>query len=170
MKARGYSLWFQPEYNIFKQYDSIIRGLSEKYNTPYFEPHITLLEQIELSEEECLDKTKKLASQLKPFTVNFSTIEFQDFYFRAMYVKTMLTPKLQRAYNYTCKIFNIKNPNKYMPHLSLLYGNFPLSEKKMTAENIQNSLPSFKIQSVSLIKSNGSPKAWRQVQIFSLNI
>lgn len=170
MKARGYSLWFQPENNIYQEYDSIIRRLSEKYNTPYFEPHITLLGQIELSEEECLDKTKKLAFQLKPFTVNFSTIEFQNFYFRAMYVKTMLTPKLQRAYNHTCKIFNIKNPNKYMPHLSLLYGKFPLLEKKAMLENISSFLPGFKLQNISLIKSNGSPKDWEHIQTFSLNI
>ena len=56
-----------------------------------------------------------------------------------------------------------------MPHLSLLYGNFPQSLKEeMIAEMGPRLDVQFKVRSLHLYRTHGEPRHWRQVARFGL--
>jgi hypothetical protein len=56
-----------------------------------------------------------------------------------------------------------------MPHLSLLYGNFPRSLKKEMRAEIGPRLDvQFKVRSLYLYRTDGDPRPWRRVASFGL--
>jgi hypothetical protein len=56
-----------------------------------------------------------------------------------------------------------------MPHLSLLYGNFPRSLKEEIMMEMGPRLEvQFKVRSLHLYQTHGAPQHWRQVARFGL--
>jgi hypothetical protein len=73
------------------------------------------------------------------------------------------------------KIFNRQQDPKYMPHLSLMYGNFsPIIFSPIIKEEIIDSMGrefdiSFEVGSISLFPTNGEPLDFCKVKEFTLN-
>ncbi len=118
-------------------------------------------------EEECIKLTKQVVSGQKPFTINMVDIGYEDFYFRTLFVRAEKTETLLILHNRSKEIFKMDIP-PYMPHLSLLYGTFPIETKKKIIKEIgRNQSTQFKIRSVHLIKG-GEVEDWRILGEFLL--
>lgn len=169
MKTRGYSFWLELRGNFHKKFSRIIRKLSKQFDAPSFEPHVTLLGSIEGREKEIIVKTKKLASGIKSFKLRFASIEYQRNYFRALFIKVRRTKQIIEANKMARKIFKIKNKKRYMPHLSLLYGKFPISFKKKIIKEIGKDFKDeFEVKSLHLWKIDGKVNEWRRIKEFKL--
>lgn len=168
-KEEYYSIWLMPTGNIYYKFARIITQLSKEYSSPSFEPHVTLLTRILASEEKMLIKTEKLASSLKPLEVQLTTLEYLDYYFRALFVKVVKTSQILKAYRKAIKLFGIKNPEEYMPHLSLLYGDFPESVKRKIIKKIGTNFKSeFEAQSLHLVRADYKAIVWHPIKEFPL--
>src|SRR3989338_2213040 len=165
-----YTLWVVPTPQIKSILEKIILDLSEKYQGPKFEPHMTLLGDIETSEEEILKKTKELASIVKPFTCVLGEISFSTTYFQNVFVRVKSSANLMEANLAAKQIFNVGN-NLFMPHISLLYGEHDISTREKIASKIQ--LPSdmsFQAEKISVVTSfSKNPRDWQHVVEFSFN-
>lgn len=169
MKTMGYSLWFMPEGEVYKKFSGVIADLSREYSSPKFKPHITLIGQRVEPEEEIIEKTEKLSFLISPFKLRLTTIDYQDYYFRALFVKVEKTEELLEANKKAKEIFQIKDTEKYLPHLSLIYGNFPESLKKKIIQEIgQDFSCEFQARSIHLFKTDGGADAWKIIKQFSL--
>ena len=65
--SEKYSLWLRPFGDTAFSIQQRINKLSEKYGTPSFEPHVTLLSGIRYGETELIQLTETLAGALEPF-------------------------------------------------------------------------------------------------------
>lgn len=138
------------EYNRFA---NLIKKLAKEYNGPIFQPHVTLLGGIMLPEAEIIKRIKQLVLGQKPFIVNLEEIDYQDFYFRTLFVKAKKTNPLLSLHNRSKNTFKMWDVLSYMPHLSLLYGNFPKEVKERIIKDIgRNQSSRFEISSMHLIK------------------
>ncbi len=156
-----------PKGDIFKKYDTIIKKLAKENNGPVFEPHITLLGNIELTENEVIKGAQKLVLGQKPFQINLSEIGYEDYHFRALFVKAVISPQLQNLHNRAKQIFKMQIPT-YMAHLSLLYGNYPNLAKKEIIKKIGKDQASvFEINSVFVQKA-GLIRDWKIIKEFPL--
>ncbi len=167
-KATGYSLWLMPSGDVYDKLTEIISRLSKMYSTPVFEPHITLIGGIEVSEEEIISKTSELASIIKPFEIRLDKMDMLDEYFKCLFVR--IEPEsIMKANMKARKIFNRENDKKYMSHLSLMYGNLSAETKeKIIAEigNIFNIV--FEVKSIYIFSTKGEPKDWHRIKEISL--
>lgn len=86
MISKGHTLWLKPTGSAYQRFSGLIKKLAAEYQAPVFEPHVTLLGEIMLPAEECLQKAKELVSEEKSFIINLTEIGCQDVYFRALFI------------------------------------------------------------------------------------
>ena len=169
LKAKGYSLWLMPSGGAYNKLAALIKTLVEKYRSPLFEPHITLLGEIVLTEEDVIRRSQQLASGQKPFSTTLQTVDYQDFYFRALFVKAEKTKPLLALHNRAKKIFEMQETPSYIPHLSLLYGNFANPVKDQIIRDIgKKQKMEFRVGAIHLFKTDGEVKVWHEVKEFPL--
>lgn len=163
-----------PVGDVYSDLARLIFQLSERYSAPNFEPHVTLLNQVVGSEEEILSKAAKLATIITPYEVQLAQVGYLDEYFRCIFLKVKQTDDVMNANARARKEFQgyIKSSGsakEYIPHLSLLYGNFPSRIKEeITTEIGQKWKKSFQIDSIHLFLTAGEVKKWYRVKEFPL--
>lgn len=164
-----YTLWVVPAEPVKYLLQEIILDLSKKYKTPNFEPHMTLLGDIEVKEEEILAGTKKLAAGLKPFTLTLGEVSFSTTYFQSVLVRVKSNAKLMQANLLAKQIFNLPN-NLFMPHVSLMYGVDEMETREKIASEIK--LPaglSFQADKIIITPTTKDPKDWKHLTEIDLN-
>lgn len=108
-----------------------------------------------------------MAHGQKAFLANLTTIDHQDLFFRALFVKVRKTRPLLKLHDRAKKIFEIQNIPPYFPHLSLMYGNFSQETKDKIIDEIgTNFTTQFKITSIHLFKTEDGVNSWYKVREF----
>lgn len=167
MQGRGYSLWLIPNDRNRDIFSEIIKKIAEKARTPSFAPHITLLGGVLGSEDELRKKTRFLIKEQSEFQISFSGIDYEDYYFRALFVRAELNESLRLLNIRAKEIFGMKDaPSFYTPHLSLLYGDFPLNFKKELTRFAGGIPASLIVQRVDLYRTEGEVIGWQKVEEF----
>lgn len=165
MISKGYTLWLMPKGEIYNRFADLIKRLGEQYDDPIFEPHVTLLGEILKSEEETIKLTQELVAGQKPFPITLRQIDYQEHHFRTLFVKAEVTESLQDLHNRAKEIFEMDIP-PYMPHLSILYGNYQVGlKKKIISEIGKDQTATFDVSSVHLMKG-GKIEGWQIIKDF----
>ena len=166
MTAQPCSLWLIPSGAVYTELAALISRLSRSYGTPSFEPHVTLLSGIALAEPLLFAKTQQLAELISPFQVKLTTVDYQDEYFRCLFIRADPDGALRQA-NATAKVlFERPEEPPYMPHLSLLYGDLPQAKKEeIIAEWGSTFALEFTVDALYLISATADrPVAdWRRI-------
>ena len=166
---KKYSLWLMPIGEDYNKLHNIILQLSKKHNAPAFEPHVTLIGTLEGDEAGILEKTEKLAAVISQYKIELAKVEYLNQYFRCLFIKVNETSDVMNASIKANEIFNVKDDRKYMPHLSLMYGDFPPEQKEEIIKEIgQEFQSSFEISSIHLFSTAGNPEKWNRVKEFQL--
>lgn len=164
-----YTLWIVPPLDIKNILEKIILDLSKTYGGPSFEPHMTLLGDIETSEEEILGGTKELVSKINPFALALGEISFSTTYFQNVFVRAKSSARLMEANLSAKQIFHMEN-SLFMPHISLLYGDHDMETREKIALQVQ--LPSdlsFQADKIVVVTSSSrDPREWQHVAEFNL--
>lgn len=168
MRAKGYSIWLIPTGEVYYKLAKVISQLSKKYSAPNFEPHLTLIGDLLGPEEEIISKTSELAGLLKPFKIELKTIDYFDEYFKCLFVRAKKSKDLIRANDAARKIFNKKSDKDYMPHLSLMYGDFIPETKEKIIAGLKDSDIVFNIKSLRLFCTTGTVEEWKEVKKFAI--
>ena len=122
----SYALWIVPEGAAYNLTDGYITRLSQTYNLPKFEPHVTLLGGIRAPDTSAL---RTLTRGLPPFRIRLAhQPQYLDEYFRCLFLKAHETPALMETFAQASRLFGYQS-KPYFPHLSLAYGNLPLETK-----------------------------------------
>ncbi|MGO8818581.1 MAG: 2'-5' RNA ligase family protein [Terriglobia bacterium] len=165
-----FSLWIVPAGDARDRLSLILDRLSAGYGAPEFRPHVTLLGSCVGPRSELIHRTAQVASALRPFVLRLNEMDFLDAYFRCLFVRAAPTEPLRRAHRAACQAFCRHREPPFMPHLSLLYGDFPPSLKeKMIAEIGPRLDIQFKVRSLHLYRTHGAPSQWRRVESFGLH-
>ncbi len=165
-----YSLWLMPSGGAEHMLADAIYSLSHEFSPPLFPPHITLIGELTGSEEELTRRTQEVARQIAPFSVELTTPAYLDVYFRALYMQVKKTGPIMRSNEIARQAFGRENSEPYMPHLSLLYGNFPTKAKESIIERLGLRLSvSFPVHRIHLYSTYGETSTWEELGVFPLN-
>lgn len=170
MRTKGYAIWLLPQGEVFKELSALIKKLSIEYGSPNFKPHVTLIGGIASSQNEIVEKTRRLASFIKQFDILVDGIGYSDYYFRTLFLGIKQAGDIMKAYEITKDVLNLQNTGKYMPHLSLMYGNFSEQSKKeiIKTQNLKNLKFSFLVDAIHLYETNGKVEDWKKLKEFKL--
>jgi 2'-5' RNA ligase len=129
-----------------------------------FAPHVTLLGHLEGSEGEHQRRTEQLARELRPFPIVLADASHGETYFQCVFLRVQESPALTNAYTRAGRLFGAPE-RTYMPHLSLVYGDYPAVRKQAIVARLRPELrTSFEASSVYLIKAESEdPKDWHEI-------
>ncbi|WP_273728501.1 2'-5' RNA ligase family protein [Brucella gallinifaecis] len=117
-----HSIWLRPAQDDLVFLEKIVRDLSERFNSPVFEPHITLVPDMKRSAEELLPQAISLAIGRKPLELLIENVTGSEAYFRSFYAALEKAPALMRLKQNTLEISGDASLQSFMPHVSLAYG------------------------------------------------
>ena len=168
-KMYSYSIWLMPAGKINQRLSKIILKLSGKYKSPKFKPHVTLAGGFTGKKKDLLSKTEKLSKLIKPFTVKLTETSHLSEFYRSLFIHAEKTPELMRAAVIARKLFSLPNDRKYIPHLSLIYGNFSREMKENIIKILGKKFNiNFKVKSVYLGFNDERKKQWTIIRKFPL--
>ncbi len=153
-------------YEILK--DTILR-LSERYSTPGFEPHITIIGGLRGPVEELVSKSAILASAIKPHKIVLAEPECLDEFYRCLFLTAEATPELLRTNLDAKRIFERTGESEYSPHLSLMYCDFKTDIKEKIIGELGELKAEFEVDRLHLYLTEGEATEWRAVRSFNLS-
>lgn len=158
-----YSLWLIPDKENQQILQEIIDKLAEKYAAPRFEPHLTLLSSIPKSEEVVVEKTKEVAARTEWFTVTTGEIEFSTTYFQCVFVRIKTTIPLMETHVRTRDIFGMDKEKFFMPHISLLYGDYNMTTREKVCRAIELPEIAFTAERIVVVQEVPDPQVWQHL-------
>jgi len=161
----GCSIWLMPTGRTFEELSGIISRLSDQYTTPRFPPHVTLVEGLTGEEQDLSSRTMRLASHIRPFQITLTTLDYLDEYFRCLFFHVEESPALLETAQAARKLFHQGRDSRFMPHLSLMYGDLDPATKRQIVHSLSTNVkPTFLVESLHLYSISGGPEDWRLVQ------
>lgn len=166
MISKGYTLWLMPKGRYYHRFADLIKRLAKEYGGPIFQPHVTLLGELSHLDKDVKKLTEKLVTGQKPFSITLRQIDYQEYHFRALFVKVDVTKPLVGLHEKAKELFGMQHIPPYMPHLSLLYGNYQPKLKEEIISTIGREQPAeFEVNSIHLIRG-GQVENWQIVNEF----
>lgn len=170
MALMEYSLWLMPTGAVAKKFSQLISQLAEQYSSLNFPPHVTLVGSIEASEEEMINKTQEVAKLIHPYTIKLMNVDYTDYYYRSLFVRVEPTVDVLEAYQKVREIYPSPQETGYMPHFSLLYGNFSLETKKQIIKKVGDRFTDeFEVKAIYLYLTKGDANEWYKIRDFPLH-
>jgi len=160
-----YALWLMPYIKHRIKLARLINELSDEHGGPSFIPHITLLGNIEGDEKMLINQTFKLASQLKPFTVQIRSLEYLSEYYKSFFIRIEGSDLIDLARSKAQVLFaHKKTSSDFMPHLSLIYGYQMDNIQELIKEMVQSEIETeLLVDGCQLMAASGPPENWRTV-------
>ncbi len=159
-----YCIWLTFNYSDLSE---IIFRLAQKYNSPVFQPHCTLIGKTDAPLPIMKSALINLLSKHKLFEVHPAKICYSDYLYQALYIELKENQILTKWHKHICNLLTINRDIDYFPHISLMYNSVSLREKKIISGKIK--LESvYKIQSIQIVDCGGTVDTWRTV--FELKI
>ena len=155
-----YSIWVESSSKQLTQIKKVIKTLSEEENKDYFEPHVTLVTNLN-SEHSAMNIFNKIPK--KRFDITFDTIQEGTTYFQRLFLTSTDNTNFQNL------IIDIEGwPSLWIPHLSLYYGNeLP---KSYPSKNFDNLIPAT-VTFDTLVLSETGPivSEWKEINTLFLD-
>ncbi|KAG6737188.1 hypothetical protein POTOM_059767 [Populus tomentosa] len=134
-QKNDYSVWAIPPEDVGERLKKLMGGLRSEFGGPeIFQPHITVVGAMSLTEQEALEKFRSACEGLKPYHAKADSVVAGAFPSQCLYLLFQSTPEVMDASAHCCRHFGYKRSNQYMPRLSLLYGTLTKEEKKAAQE------------------------------------
>ena len=167
--SHRYSIWLRPSGEIDDELSELIARLSRQFATSAFPPHVTLLGELEGDENALGALAARLAGTLAPFDVTLTTLNYLSDYYRCLFIQAAATPALLAASDEARRIFGREQDPPFMPHLSLMYGDFDIETKQRIIASLgRGHRAEFRASALHLFCTTGDPRNWRRVQVIPL--
>lgn len=164
-RTEGYHLFLEPAGTLREQLQDTIASLAEEFGGPVFMPHVTVLGPfIPESESAAIEHAARLANACAPFMLTLGEAGMQDAYFRSVYLEVQESEALTALHEKAREILQAPIGTTYMPHLSLLYGNYPEERKRAALAALgAGEDASFLADRIHLYRTDGAAADWVKV-------
>ena len=168
---KEYSLSLFPSGKLDRELSAVIGELSKQYGFPPFEPHITVIGDLEGEKDVLLAAAEDLAASARPFRIRCTGLDKGDGsdYFHCVFVQVEKSRELADFYREACGALGV-SPGEYQPHISLAYGIRREREREEALERIKIHWQpqDFLVESVSLVHSSSELPVgeWKRIREF----
>lgn len=163
--AHGHSIWLTPDASTVLGIQQTIDTLSARFNSPVFQPHVTLIGKLGGDHQRVFDTFNTLIKGIKPFVLHAEAIDYQDVFFRSMFYKISETDDLMEMNQLARELYSRDSDPTYFPHLSLLYSDVSESEKRTAVLDLAIEIPAeIPITGIELIQTQGQVSEWSMVK------
>ncbi|HEY4680377.1 MAG TPA: hydrolase [Nitrosarchaeum sp.] len=162
-----HAIWLTFSKNDRDYLKKIIDEISEKYNAPKFEPHITVYGLID-SEMRLIDSiAKEVILNCNSFLIKKSEILQSDELWKTVYIELKMNNQLELIHKNLKKHFEKISKYEFKPHISLIYKILPI-EEKIKIINELDIKSEFMIKKLVVQKFFPEVEKWKIVKEYNL--
>ena len=170
MRAAGVSLWLIPSGAIRHELRERIEALARRFATPAFEPHVTLVGGVSVSEALAREAAASVARGTRAFPLLFVSTAHSEDYFRCIVLEADLSSTLAAAHKAALTALGVTSAPPFHPHLSLVYGSLLANTRTTVCAELASLCPlSCDAGSIEVAETDGAVESWRTVQSISLS-
>jgi 2'-5' RNA ligase len=159
-----FSFELVPEGVLGKELQEIVNHYSAVYSSSPFLPHITLYGAINSNEADVLKAAQELAQQISPLKIELGLVEFSTTHFQCVFARVKTTAQLMKAHLLVKLALGVNQDHVFMPHISLVYGDFDMETREKMTQQIKLQTSSCRISSLTVVRSDSQdPKDWHIV-------
>ena len=140
---------------------AFIESLSARFATTPFEPHLTLCSGFCADVSALEEVVVGIAAATPPLTLRITGVGCDEAYFRTLYIElegdALLTGLRKRLGTVIDRSRNLP----YLPHLSLLYREMLLADKKKLAQDIVLDRSAMTFDSLKVVTPGNIREGWR---------
>jgi len=168
-KTNRYALWLMPEGIVYARAYAIIKHLHKRFDSPKFEPHITLLSGIEMSEDNAIWHAEKLNDEINSIPIRLTKPAYGNDYYHCFFLNADLSQPLVSARQKALSLFETPDSTPFEPHMSLLYGDIDLPVKKSLVEEYGHLQRwEFIVDHIDLVRTGDDIEEWDKVGSYSI--
>ena len=159
-RGRACALWLLPESSAGRALAGLIRELARRFDTPEFEPHVTLLGAMPCTAElhHCLGRLPATG----PLALRVQGLESGTPPFRALYLRLDTHAGLERLRTGASEGCPHREAQPWFPHLSLLYGDLAPAVRSRLAGELAPRLPGqVLLDRIAAVDARGPVAAWQ---------
>ncbi|OJU05585.1 MAG: hypothetical protein BGN87_00720 [Rhizobiales bacterium 65-79] len=134
-----HSIWLMPAADDAAMLERLVEDLAGRFSSPRFQPHMTLVEDMERSVEDLAPLVARISEGVAPFEALVAEIGVSDFFFRSFYARFAAEGPLLELKRRAIDKILAGDISEFMPHISLAYGveeTFAKRDAVVEAENL----------------------------------
>lgn len=124
-----FSVWLVPREKEEKELSKIVKNLTQKYNSPIFIPHLTLLGNVMTSFDDLKLAVDEVFEDKKAFTIRKTKLNQSEQFFKTVFIEFELDDNLKKLFKLLSSRTDNKSLKSFKPHISLIYKILPANEK-----------------------------------------
>ena len=140
MNIEYHSIWLLPCSEHERMFSEIVQSLAKRFDSPVFQPHLTLVEDMPRTCEELEPILTALAESAPSFDANVETVEESPLYYRSFYARFPATAPLRALKEKAISLFGVGSLETFMPHISLAYGVQECAEKSQAITALRSKM------------------------------
>ena len=153
------SIWLIPAREDAQYIQVIIDNLSINYQAPVFSPHCTLYSPIDLPKAELKKILERSAKNMKSFYVKNIMISHTEDLWKTIFIELLRSSELEQLQQEVISQFQVEQPYKFSPHISLLYKEISDKKKEHIIRNLQVK-NSFKMDKLAAVRTGPNVDNW----------
>lgn len=161
-----YDIFLVPEEKQYIKFNTLIKKFNTKFKTPSF-PHITVIEKVEMHEDELLETVELAVKKLDKLNVEILGINVSNTINQCVFAQVKMSEQLLNFYNELCSSLNTNNFIPFFPHLSFIYGDISTAIKFNVAKSISVS-NSLSLDKVVVFQDGPLITNWRKIAEYIL--
>jgi 2'-5' RNA ligase len=135
-----HSIWLMPAAVDAAALERMVEDFSARFDAPRFQPHLTLVEDMERSAGDLAPLVEEVAAGIGPFTAPVAAIGVSALFFRSFYARFVAEGALLELKRRAIDKILPGDIAEFMPHISLAYGVAETLEKRDAVAEAENLL------------------------------
>ncbi len=168
-----FAFWLEPASDEKTFLASLVRDLARRFDAPIFEPHLTLCGGALWDEQDALQVVRKLALR-STYELELDCIDVSERFTKTLFLRFRCSDKVNQLRQAIGETLHLPTESEFDPHLSLLYKEMEMAEKKELAGTITIPFQRISFAGLTLIAhpveitTRADVEAWRTLARRSL--
>ena len=162
-----YAIWLTFSKSDADYLKNVIDKISEKYNAPRFEPHITIYGLMNLKINLIDNIIRQVLHNFNSFSVKKSKILQTEVLWKTVYIELEMNQQLELIYNNLKNYFEKILKFEFNPHISLIYKILSI-EEKIKIINELNIKDEFRVNKIVIQEFSQNIEKWKIVKEYNL--
>lgn len=158
---RRFSVFLTPAAPDFAYTQKLIEEYCAKFDQPSFEPHVTVYTGDLTDPERLKMAVSHAAAEVSPYSLRVRGIGCSDEYFRTLFIELEENRLLREIFENIHSGFGGRGDYRLFPHLSLLYMDMPLRDKKALARRVKLDREEILFDRLKLVTPGNDGEGWR---------
>jgi 2'-5' RNA ligase len=135
-----HSIWLMPAADDAAMLEGLVEELAARFGSPRFQPHLTLVENMERSAGDLTPLVERIAGDFAAFAAPVAEIGVSALFFRSFYARFDAQGPLKELKLRAIETILASDITEFMPHISLAYGVDDTLEKREAVREAENLL------------------------------